>query len=391
MAMLTNDWGYPVTPGELNPNDPIVNTASEYMYQMATVAYHTLHGTQTVILDEDFTAPDGTVYTAGIPYEVPVDGRYWAALRSHQPDRGRGPGAGMDRLAHALIAELGVGTGTASSLQMGLGSPASSQESASPSSSRASAWCGRSARRPRRPRPAAGRHPGLTPMEPPAPPTGHTRRARPKGRAFRLSSGDPADTLGPPRRPQPAGASDRRRDQGRGWERTAMPRRMIALAAVAGLLASFAVAGTTSAAEPDLGPNVLVFDPSMPTSEIQAAVDAIATQQVPNQFGTAALRAAVQARHLRIQHRAAQLPGRLLHQRRRPRPVPGRRRHQRLGLRPQPVRRRLLHRAQQLLALAVEPHDQRDHPGLRLLQRRVLGRVAGGADAPGPRQRRRPR
>ena len=46
-----------------------------------------------------------------------------------------------------------------------------------------------------------------------------------------------------------------------------------------------------------------------------------------------------------------------------------------------------LHRAQQLLAVALEPDDQRDHPGLRLLQRRVLGRVAGGADAPGPRQR----
>ena len=34
---------------------------------MATVAYHTLHGTQTVVLDEDFTAPDGTVYIAGTP------------------------------------------------------------------------------------------------------------------------------------------------------------------------------------------------------------------------------------------------------------------------------------------------------------------------------------
>ena len=101
----------------------------------------------------------------------------------------------------------------------------------------------------------------------------------------------------------------------------------------------------------------------------------------------AALCAAVQARHLRVQHRTAQLPGRLLHRRRRPRPVPERRRHQRLGLRPQPVRRRQLHRAQQLLALALEPDHQRDHPGLRLLQRRVLGRVAGGADAPGPRQR----
>src|SRR4051794_8902415 len=36
----------------------------------------------------------------------------------------------------------------------------------------------------------------------------------------------------------------------------------------------------------DLGPNVKVFDPSMPTSEIQATVDAIAHQQVSDQFGT---------------------------------------------------------------------------------------------------------
>jgi hypothetical protein len=37
--------------------------------------------------------------------------------------------------------------------------------------------------------------------------------------------------------------------------------------------------------QPDFGPNVMIFDPSMPTSQIQAAVDAVATQQVPNQFG----------------------------------------------------------------------------------------------------------
>ena len=40
------------------------------------------------------------------------------------------------------------------------------------------------------------------------------------------------------------------------------------------------------AATPDFGPNVKIFDPSMSTSEIKAAVDAIAAQQVPNQFGT---------------------------------------------------------------------------------------------------------
>lgn len=37
---------------------------------------------------------------------------------------------------------------------------------------------------------------------------------------------------------------------------------------------------------PDLGPNVLVFDPSMPTSQIQAAVDVVTAQQISNQFGT---------------------------------------------------------------------------------------------------------
>jgi Pectate lyase superfamily protein len=45
------------------------------------------------------------------------------------------------------------------------------------------------------------------------------------------------------------------------------------------------VSAAASPTPPDFGPNVIVFDPSMPTSQIQAAVDAIATQQVPNQFG----------------------------------------------------------------------------------------------------------
>lgn len=37
--------------------------------------------------------------------------------------------------------------------------------------------------------------------------------------------------------------------------------------------------------QPDFGPNVLIFDPAMSTAQIQAAVDAVAIQQVPNQFG----------------------------------------------------------------------------------------------------------
>jgi len=39
------------------------------------------------------------------------------------------------------------------------------------------------------------------------------------------------------------------------------------------------------AEQPDFGPNVTIFDPSMPIGEIQATVDAIASQQISNQFG----------------------------------------------------------------------------------------------------------
>lgn len=67
------------------------------------------------------------------------------------------------------------------------------------------------------------------------------------------------------------------------------------LAAVAVLtLAATAVATTATAtpprgapAAPDLGPNVVVFDPSMPVADIQAKVDAIHAQQVDAEMGTA--------------------------------------------------------------------------------------------------------
>ena len=51
-------------------------------------------------------------------------------------------------------------------------------------------------------------------------------------------------------------------------------------------LFSFGALGLVRATPPDFGPNVMIFDPSMPTSQIQTAVDAIANQQISNQFGT---------------------------------------------------------------------------------------------------------
>ena len=46
------------------------------------------------------------------------------------------------------------------------------------------------------------------------------------------------------------------------------------------------LAGASSARAQGLGPNVTVFDPSMPVSEIQAKVDAIHAQQVDDEMGT---------------------------------------------------------------------------------------------------------
>jgi hypothetical protein len=40
------------------------------------------------------------------------------------------------------------------------------------------------------------------------------------------------------------------------------------------------------AGEPSFGPNVYVFTPAMPQSQIQATVNSIANQQISNQFGT---------------------------------------------------------------------------------------------------------
>ncbi len=43
---------------------------------------------------------------------------------------------------------------------------------------------------------------------------------------------------------------------------------------------------STSSSQPNFGPNVYIFNPSMPQSEIQATVNSVANQQVSNQFGT---------------------------------------------------------------------------------------------------------
>src|SRR5580698_5359712 len=60
----------------------------------------------------------------------------------------------------------------------------------------------------------------------------------------------------------------------------------LAVAPAAHAAARVLAAPATPPGQPNFGPNVYVFTPSMPQSQIQATVDSIASQQVGNQFGT---------------------------------------------------------------------------------------------------------
>lgn len=119
MTLLTEDWGYPVVEADLDPNDPLVNTPTEYMYQMAVIGYHVLNGTQTVVLDETVEY-NGETFEAG-SYDFEVDGRYWTDFDRMHPIEGPARDLAWSGTAHGLIGELGVGTVTGSTLQLGLG------------------------------------------------------------------------------------------------------------------------------------------------------------------------------------------------------------------------------------------------------------------------------
>ena len=149
MQLLKDDWNFPVvegcgtlvTPAGICADDPVVNNQSEYMYQMATIVYHVLHGEQNVTLtqpqidaaiasealDADGTyngsvvAYQGEVLEAGVPYTVPIDGRYWTEFSRGDILDGPARDLAWSGTAHALVAELGVGAATHSALMLALG------------------------------------------------------------------------------------------------------------------------------------------------------------------------------------------------------------------------------------------------------------------------------
>lgn len=117
MTLLEEDWGYPVNMGHLDPADPVVNTPSEYMYQLATISYHVLHGTQTVVLDEAVEY-NGEVFQPGT-YEFEVDGRYWTDFDRQHPIEGPARSQAWSGTVHGLVGELGVGVAAYTSIQLG--------------------------------------------------------------------------------------------------------------------------------------------------------------------------------------------------------------------------------------------------------------------------------
>jgi hypothetical protein len=85
----------------------------------------------------------------------------------------------------------------------------------------------------------------------------------------------------------PAGTG-RNASRGRRRRRVLASAAAVVAAAAASLLAvgATALASPAVPAQPGFGPNVYIFSPSMPLSQIQATVNTIASQQVSNQFGT---------------------------------------------------------------------------------------------------------
>ena len=118
MILLTEDWQYPVVSSDLDPADPLVNTATEYMYQMATISHHVLDGTVEVVLTEDVEY-NGESFEAGT-YEVATEGKYWTDFDRLHPLEGPARAEVWTGTVHGLVGDLGVGTVTHSTLQMGL-------------------------------------------------------------------------------------------------------------------------------------------------------------------------------------------------------------------------------------------------------------------------------
>jgi hypothetical protein len=78
-----------------------------------------IHGTQTVVLTEAAEF-NGEAFERCVS-EVAVEGRYWTEFERTHPLCGPARGRVWSGTVHGLFGELGMGTVTVSTLQLGLG------------------------------------------------------------------------------------------------------------------------------------------------------------------------------------------------------------------------------------------------------------------------------
>lgn len=105
-SLMVDTWKFPADMGDLDPNDPQINTPTELMYQYATVTYHVLNGTQTVELEETVEY-EGETFEAGT-YEFAVDGRYWDDFDRGHPIEGPARGMAWEG-AHGILGSISSG------------------------------------------------------------------------------------------------------------------------------------------------------------------------------------------------------------------------------------------------------------------------------------------
>ncbi len=85
MALLRDDWQYPIDDASFDADDPIVNTRDELMFQYATIVYHVLHGEVQVTLTEAQVPITyrGVTYDQAGTYPIEVGAYYGQLDRTH--------------------------------------------------------------------------------------------------------------------------------------------------------------------------------------------------------------------------------------------------------------------------------------------------------------------
>ena len=85
MRLLVEEWRFPVRAADFDPNDPLVNTRSELMFQYATITYHVLHGEVDVKLTSEQVPLTyrGVTYTEAGTYKIAPLAYYGQLDRTH--------------------------------------------------------------------------------------------------------------------------------------------------------------------------------------------------------------------------------------------------------------------------------------------------------------------